>query len=175
MLKNLVIIIAATVLMISCNSNTNSNDKDISIEKIAKLEGEIFGNSSMTIPDAAKAEELVDMYILYANQNPTDSIAPKLLYKAADISMNFRAPVRSISLLNRIINEYPNFENMPTAMFLKGFIYDDQLADYTNARKSYMDFLERFPDSEFADDAKLSLKNLGKTPEQLIKEFEKNK
>ncbi len=162
------VVLAGLLLVFSC---TNNNNKPVSKSDITKLEGELF-NNSMSIPDAKKAQKLVDMYIDYANINPDDTSSPDYLFKAADISMNFRAPVKSVALFNRIINEYPGYKNVPTAMFLKGFVYEDQLQDFTNARKSYMEFLDNYPNSDFADDARVSLKNLGKTPEELIKEFE---
>lgn len=46
------------------------------------------------------------------------------------------------------------------------------MADYKNAEKYYKLFLEKYPNNDFTDDAEISLKNLGKTPEQLIEEFE---
>jgi inosine/xanthosine triphosphate pyrophosphatase family protein len=33
-------------------------------------------------------------------------------------------------------------------------------------------FLQKYPDNDFADDARISIENLGKTPEELIKQFE---
>jgi TolA-binding protein len=57
-------------------------------------------------------------------------------------------------------------------MFLKAFVYEDQLHDLNKAKKYYEEFLEKYPDSDFADDARISLQNLGKSPEELIKEFE---
>jgi hypothetical protein len=42
------------------------------------------------------------------------------------------------------------------------------------AKETYEDFLKKFPDDkDYADDATMALKNLGKSPEDLIKEFEK--
>jgi len=37
----------------------------------------------------------------------------------------------------------------------------------------YREFLQKYPNHEFADDAELSLKNLGKTPEELLEQFQK--
>ncbi len=48
------------------------------------------------------------------------------------------------------------------------------LRDLDECKKYYEEFLEKYPESDFADDAEMSLKNLGKTPEELIMEFEKN-
>ena len=162
-------------IMISCLAiiSCNNEPKQVTMSDIKELEDELF-NSSMSIPNPEKAQTLVNMYIDYANNNPQDTISPNLLFKAADISMNFRAPVKSIALFNRIINEYPDYKNVHTAMFLKGFVYEDQLKDFSNARKSYMEFLDRYPNSDFADDARVSLQHLGKSPEELIKEFENN-
>jgi hypothetical protein len=33
-------------------------------------------------------------------------------------------------------------------------------------------FIQTYPDNEFADDAAISIENMGKTPEELIREFE---
>lgn len=174
-MKSFVYSLLFILFLASCSNITKQEESNsqVTMNDINTLEDELF-NESMTIPDADKAQKLVDMYVQYADQNPKDSISPDFLFKAADICMNFRAPVRSISLFNRIINNYPQYPNLATAMFLKGFVYEDQVQDYTSARKSYTDFLEKFPNNEFSDDARVSLQNLGKTPEELIKEFEKN-
>ncbi len=57
-------------------------------------------------------------------------------------------------------------------MFLKGYVYENDLRDLETAKKIYEEFLVKYPDDEFADDAEISIKNLGKSPEELIKEFE---
>ena len=51
-------------------------------------------------------------------------------------------------------------------------MYENNLGDLNAAKSIYEQFLEKYPDDEFADDAAVSIKNLGKTPEELIKEFE---
>lgn len=169
MLKIAITLITATVLLSSCNNSENSNN--VKLSDITKLETELF-SSRLEAPDMTKVKQLADMYIDYAGQHPDDSIAPVFLFKAADINMNLNNPEITIGLFNDVISKYPNFENMSTVLFLKGFVYEDQLNDYENAKKCYLEFLERYPESDFADDAEVSLKNLGKSPEELIKEFE---
>ena len=87
--------------------------------------------------------------------------------------MNMNRPENAIGCFTTILEKYPTNINAPSALFLTAFIYDDQLADYVNAEKYYKLFLEKYPDNDFTDDAEISLKNLGKTPEELIEEFEK--
>lgn len=166
------ILITSTIFLISCNNNQKqATGTDVTIEQINELEAELFG-AEVTTPDLVKAKELVLMYIAYANNNPKDEKSPDLLFKAADISMNLGSGTNTIALFNRIIKEYPDYKNVSTVMFLKGFVYEDQLQDYKAAGDCYLEFLEKYPDSDFANDAQVSLTNLGKTPEELIKEFE---
>ncbi len=115
---------------------------------------------------------LIDSYIDYVDNYPSDKEAPDFLFKAADIAMNMSRPQQAITLFQRIIKEYPDYKKLPQCLFLQGYVYENNLGDLQKAREIYQEFLKKYPDDEFADDAEVSIKNLGKTPEQLIKEFE---
>ena len=173
MFKTAITIIISSILLISCVNNESKKEvkNTVSISDINTLEAELFNTVNAT-PDMTKARQLAELYIEYAELYPNDTNSPEFLFKASDISMNVQSPRLTISLFDKILNTYPNYKNVPTIMFLKGFVYEDQLNDYDNARKCYLDFLDKFPNSDFADDAVVSLKNLGKSPEELIKEFE---
>ncbi len=170
MYKIAISLIVTTVILCSCESGEKNNG--VKLSDISNLETELF-SSAITAPDLDKAKQLADLYVTYADQHPDDSLAPEFLFKAADINMNVSNPNVTIGIFNRIISDYPDYRNMSTVLFLVGFVYEDQLNDYPNAKKCYLEFLERFPESDFADDAVVSLDNLGKSPEELIKEFEK--
>jgi len=47
------------------------------------------------------------------------------------------------------------------------------LQNYDKATEIYEDFIAKYPESAFADDARISIDNMGKTPEELIQEFER--
>jgi TolA-binding protein len=81
-------------------------------------------------------------------------------------------PRKAVQVFDRILSDYPNFEKTPQCLFLKGYVYENNLGDLQTAKEIYEEFIEKYPDDEFADDAEVSIKNLGKTPEELIKEFE---
>lgn len=166
-------LIISSVLFFSCNNNQQETQETIvvSINDITTLENELF-NAEITTPDPAKAMRLGKLYIAYAEANPNDSVSPDFLYKAADISMNLSDPNLTIALFDKIITTYPNYKNVSTVAFLKAYVYENQLNNYGNAQKYYLEFLDKYPDSDFADDAVVSLNNLGKSPEELIKEFE---
>ena len=47
------------------------------------------------------------------------------------------------------------------------------LKNLGKASDSYKEFISKYPNHELTDDATASLKFLGKTPEEMVKEFEK--
>ena len=170
-----IFIVIVVLFLFSCENNSTKNEeKEVSIEEqIIAQEENLFGDMNAKM-DKRKALDMVNLYVKYADTYPEDPKSPEYLFKAADISMNLNRPTKTILLYDKIMYQYPDYDKTPTALFLKAFVYEDQLQDFENAKLNYELFIEKYPDSEFADDAKMSVKNLGKTPEQLIEEFEKS-
>jgi len=181
-MKRLVLFVfVATIFLTACNSPEGKPEekkeskqtvltKSGLFDKIGQNEKSLFSDKSARI-NKKSALELVEDYQQFANRFPKDTLAPEYLFKASDISMNLGRPRVTVNIFNRLISDYPDFNKISTCYFLRAFVYDDQLKDYVKAEKYYKDFLERFPDSEFADDAQMLMKNMGKSPEQLIKDF----
>lgn len=169
MKKALILFIGIVVVMsTSCDRQANDPNK-----RIAKLEEELFSEEMIFDEEGkAMAMELVQLYTDYAGAHPEDSLAPEYLFKAGDIAMNFENPGKAISIYNKIIYSYPDFRKTPESLFLVAYIYENQLMNYGKATELYSTFIERYPDNEFADDAQMSIRNMGKSPEELIREFE---
>ena len=164
--RNSLLILALAAALASCGS---SNEKDAA--EIKTAEDTLFSSSEGFI-DKAKALELVDLYVDYANSYPDDSMAVEYLFKGAEFCLNLGEGQRAITLYDRVIQEYPDFRKVPECLFLKGYVYENYLGDLDNAKAIYLEFIEKYPDNEFADDAEISIQNLGKSPEELIKQFE---
>lgn len=58
-------------------------------------------------------------------------------------------------------------------MFLKAFVLENQAQKYDQAKEVYEEFILLYPGHVMADDARYSIENMGKTPEELIEEFER--
>ena len=84
-----------------------------------------------------------------------------------------RQSTQAINYFNTVYTKYPNFDKAPYCLFLQGFIYESQLNDTAKARQVYQQVIEKYPNERIAEDAKASIDNMGKTPEELIREFEK--
>ena len=165
-LRNSLLVLFMAIAIISCGP---SSKQDASM--IKEKEEALFSADEGFV-DKEKALELVDMYVNYTDSYPADSMAVEYLFKAAEFCLNLGEGQRAITLYDRVINEYPDFRKVPECLFLKGYVYENYLGDLENARLIYTEFIETYPDNEFADDAKVSIQNLGKSPEELIKEFE---
>ena len=75
------------------------------------------------------------------------------------------------AIYDAIYTQYPQYEKAAQALFLKAFTYDNDLKDKGTAKALYEEFLQKFPNDDFADDTQFLLKNLGKNDEEIIKSF----
>lgn len=146
----------------------------MTVEEINKLESQVFGVGAS--PEKENIVKLVDAYVHYAKQNPDDIKSPEYLFKALDVAVGINAegPQKAIDIADIMIEQYPNFEMTPMAMFLKGFVYENMMNDNEKALDTYHQFLERYSNSPLVNDVKSTIENIGLTPEELIKKFEGN-
>ncbi|HSW68313.1 MAG TPA: tetratricopeptide repeat protein [Bacteroidales bacterium] len=161
--------ILAAIVMLFTASCTNPRTKQLDL--IAEKEQSIFGDTIFWVSHE-RAHDLVAAYIAFSDKFPTDTLAPEMIFRAADISMNTGSPQAAVEMFTRIIDDYPEFRKVPEIYFLMAFAYDNHLRDFDNARRYYKEFISRFPEHELADDAGLLIHHLGKSPDELIKEFE---
>lgn len=142
-------------------------------EQIIHAETELFSNDKGTfVFDEKLVQKTIDAYQKYASAFPNDSLTPEYLFKKADLYRSLRNAEQAINTYNLITEKYPTYNKAPYCLFLKGFIYENELNHIEKAKESYQTFLDTYPNHDLADDVAFSLKNIGKTPEQLIKEFE---
>lgn len=163
--STLALIILSFLVITSCKS---PRDKDLS--GIKKLETELSKETAK--PDKAKLDNLLSLYIDFADKYPADSAAPLYLYRAINLSMGMAEGETAMKLIDRSINQFPKSKRYPEIVFLKAYVYENMLNEYGKAMTIYRDFAVRFPDHELADDAVAAVQNMGKTPEELVREFE---
>ncbi len=171
-MKKLVAILAVSLSIVltqhACKNKNNSlKEKQTQIEAMEKL---LYHQSKGNV-NKKEAANMIALYQDYANTFPQDSLSPQYLFRAADISLNVFHSDATIRLFDRIMQDYPNFEGSPQLLFLKAFTYDYYMHKTDSASVYYNAFLNKYPKHPFAQDAKMSLEQLGKSPEEVIKEF----
>ena len=162
-MNKFIICIVLALFFVGCNNNNPA-------KKIEKLEKQVFATDKAIEPEAAS--DLVSAYCEFADANPNDAMSPEYLFKAVDVSMNLNEPQRTISIIDRLVKEYPEYPRTQAALFIKAFIFETRYNNLEMAKKIYEQYLEMYPNGEFANDSRASIENLGLTPEELVKKFE---
>jgi len=169
------IVVLLASLIIQCKGPSGQQatwDKSAFQQQIAQSEKNVLLSNGTIINDSA--ERLIERYQTYQQNWPADSISSDYLFKAIDLSINLPRTNESLKLISTFLKSYPENYHAGVALFLEGFIYDQQIGDTARAWQSYEKLLKTYPEHDFADDAKSALSFLGKSPEDMIRAFEEN-
>ncbi|MFT5385087.1 MAG: TolA-binding protein, partial [Saprospiraceae bacterium] len=108
----------------------------------------------------------------YAAANATDPKSPEILLKAAETARNVEQHDRAIAIYDLVLSTFSSYPKAPQALFLKAFTLDDNMGNKEGAKVLYEEFIEKYPNNDFAESAKFMLENLYKTDAEIIQEFE---
>ncbi|MEO8149035.1 MAG: hypothetical protein ABI723_15420 [Bacteroidia bacterium] len=164
------ILIAALCLifMAACKS-----EKQKLTDRIASVEKELR-NDTTGVMNYKKAAEVIKLYEDFAARFPEDSMSAKYLFNAADVSAHSHNVLHSVELYKKVIEKYPQSKYVPQCWFFIGFLNENELKNIAEAHKAYTTLLEKFPNYEQKETVQWLLKNLGKSDEELVKQFEAN-
>jgi len=157
--------IAVTVLMYSC-----SPSREKMLAEIAKMESDLKATPKV---DSMAVTNLLGAYQNFSSKYPKDSLAPEYLYKAAGLAVGFNRGAQAVDLYESVINTYPEYKKVPECYFMEAFAYENVIGNIAKASEYYNKFLAKYPDHDLADDAQAALKYLGKSPEEMVRDFEK--
>lgn len=165
------IFVLFTLAIVACKTDPAQKIAQLE-EQLVTLDKEIGG---IKLTNKDKAAEFVqtseELAGLLQTTDPDKYAA--VLIKAAGLAKTIGNPKKAIELYAKVSEGMPRHPKAPTALFMQGFVYENDLNDLQKAKMLYESFLERYPDDpDFADDAQNSLKMLGKSPEEIIREFE---
>jgi EpsD family peptidyl-prolyl cis-trans isomerase len=77
-------------------------------------------------------------------------------------AQNSSDPQQRIAAFQQIIDKFPQDKYAPQAMFMIGFVYAEELKDFTMADRTFNDVIVKYPDTEMAQTARWMLDNLEK-------------
>lgn len=169
-MKRYLFLLLPFLLIAGC---AESDPREALLQQIQTVETALYEKPLAPV-DREKAAELVGYYLEYADAYHADSLSPEYLFRAADITSNLFEPGMAVMYLDRLMINYPDYPRFSRVLFTKAFVLENQLGKMDLARELYEEFLIRFPEDVLAKDVREALGNIGKTPEELIREFEKN-
>ncbi len=161
------LLLAGAIFMAACSQESKH---DAALKELKAMESETFGTSAI---DPQLAKKLVERYQYFANAFPEDSTnAIDFLIKGGEVANSVQDGQLAEQLFMTALGKYPKHEKTPKALFMLAFCYENTLGNQEKAGERYKEFLQKYPNDKLAASAQASLNNLGKTPEELVKEFE---
>lgn len=171
------------ILIFSCNTNTNEKQETSNSTEETELytqdqlwtviktyEKKVENSSNESTNQAGNA--LIAFYKDYARRYPEDDDKVKhCLFESGRLSINLNQPLQALEMFKQFRRDYAHDSLASTCLFLTAFTYE-KMNKLGKAKTNYEEFVKEYPNNELAKDAKLSIKNLGKSPEELVKEFE---
>lgn len=148
-MKKLTLITFAALLMVACGPSREER-----IDAIENFEDSIF--ESAVAADPQVADQLTQLYVEFADKYPNDPLSPQYLMKAADVQSNVLHTERAVELFDRIIQDYPDFDEVPMCYFLKGNALELN-SQMDEAKAAYEEFLAKYPDHYMADQTRKML------------------
>lgn len=161
-MRNFLILILS-VIFISCGDSKADLTAEINrLSDVMKQED---------FPSTENMDSIVVLYDQYITAYPEDAITFDYLeLKAKYLAANNKYD-ESIQVYDHIIAKYKNDDKVADAAFMQAFIEENYKGDKQAAEKRYLDFLEKYPDHELADDARFSIENLNLTDEQIFEKL----
>lgn len=167
----------STLFLAGCQSDgtkstaTETMDAATLSKKIQTTRNQIYNEKNNKF-DTGKAMEYIESCQAYAKVSPQDPEAAKYLFQAAETARSIKKYDLAMTIYDQIYKDFSSYPKAPQAMFLKAFTLDSEMQQYDQAKAIYQEFMDKHPTDEFADDTKFLLENLGKSDEEIIKQFE---
>ena len=150
------------------------SDRERVTGRIKAFEKEAFGKKTKAL-DPILAAKLMAQYEKYGRTFTDDSTqSPVYLLKAGEVAQSLGMVSRAILIWGKALQAYPKSRVVPEVMFMQAMAYD-ALHSTEQAQAGFKALIQRFPNHVLSKDAQAALNNKGKSPEELVKQFQQQK
>lgn len=171
--KVVVLAAAATLAFSSCRHTPKEPTRDELAHTIDSIEAPILHNARLESIDTAQGNQLVSLYVQFADAFPDDSLAPSYLHRAAQVANGMNLIDDMTTYYDRVIDNYPEYEKLDECYYEKGIALDNA-GRKDEAREAYTEFLEAYPTHFLVNDIRIALQMLDIRDEMLM-EYLQNK
>mgnify|MGYP003339281366 CR=1 FL=1 len=166
MKKKYVYLLLLTILIItSCTNSQSGLQKEIN-----ELEKKV---AVTNFTDTVACDSLIHLYKNYCTTFKDDTSCADYFFKAAELSAALGKYQEAVELYGNT-QRFTVYRKVARALFLQGFISENNLHDKNAAKEYYSRFVIKFPNHKMTSEVKVLLQSLNMTDEMLIKEL-KNK
>ena len=154
-MKKVIYLFATVLIFVSCGTEEVKSDEKTAepvtlssedqFDALVELDKQLL-KADLSI-DTKIAKQLYDAANLFASENPLHEKAPDALELAAKGAEGIEKYDDAITILHKIITDYPETEKTPMLMYRKAIILEEKLGKPDNAKAAYQALIERFPDN----------------------------
>jgi len=150
--------------------NSHDKQKNNAAEALKKADQSL----ATPHPDSSSVKHAEEAVASFVKNFPEDSLSPGFLFQLALVFEKQRQYDSTIKTLDKIYSQYPRSKQASKAVFLEGFLYANVLNQLDSAKKMYQKYLDNYSevDEKMTNDVKMELQNLGKSPEEILKEIQ---
>lgn len=171
-MKNILTVLLPIILFtLSCNSDSSETNIEGAVATEESIQSIISELKESNTIDKEKVSELISSIDNFAKNNPEDKNTPIHLELKAKYLGALGKNNEAIKVYETLYKNFKQSENSSDALFMMAFLYENNMGDKEKAKEYYQQYLTEFPTKEFAKDAKFSLDNIDKTPEELMEMF----
>ena len=161
---SIVLIIISALIISACNKSQSSLQT-----KISEMEKSVESNNNL---DTANCDSLISFYKNYCVLYKDDTICADYFFKAAELSARVGKCQEAIELYGNT-QRFPVYRKVARALFMQGFIAENNLGDKNAAGEYYNRFLIKFPQHKMANEVKMLIQSLNMTDEMLIQNLKR--
>lgn len=160
------------LLAVSCSAfillSCNGNKKEL-LQKVRDAEAKLKTSPAI---NGTNGNAAITAYTDYASHYPDDTLSTAFMFNAAGIASSLGQYNKAVDMYENIRTKYPDSRFVPECLLVEGFIYDNNLNDTARAHAKYQELINKFPGNALSKQAAQAIKLLGKTPDEIGKEFE---
>ena len=161
---SLLLILVSGLILSACDKSQSSLQRDIS-----KLEKSVLVASTI---DTVNCDSLISLYKNYCTLYKDDTICADYFFKAAELSAQLGKYQQAIELYGNT-QRFPVYRKVARALFMQGFISENNLHDKNAAREYYNRFIIKFPDHKMTPEVKMLIQSLNFSDEMLIQNLKR--
>ena len=161
---SIMLLLIAAIILSACNKSQSSLQSEIS-----EMENVVVASNNI---DTANCDSLIALYENYCVLYKDDTICADYFFRAAEMSARVGKYQQAIELFGNT-QRFPVYRKVARALFMQGFIAENNLGDKNAAREYYNRFLIKFPNHKMIPEVKMLIQSLNFTDEALIQNLKR--
>lgn len=153
-----IVLFALLFTLFACENSTSTQEVETAISELKTEEQ----------PKPEQVEKLFTVVEKYSKANPKAEKTPEYLELVAKYHTVLGNNEKAIAIYDNLFENYKQYKGNADALFMKAFILENNMYKKNQAKAVYQQYINLFPQGDFARDAQFAIDNMDKTPEELM-------